>query len=142
MFTNRDNDYINGHIERLAGGEYGGEITVEGINLSPVIAQYFKDGDDNYLWIRRKPLLEYNPQTMKYQKRQREPYFEAYLKKQKNEDAFAYVGEFTFMRFKFKIVGIWDSILRDNKRLNLFVERLPMSQQTIINNINKRKHEK
>jgi len=136
-------EYINGYVERKAGGEYSGELTVEGISLSPIVAQYFKHNDENYLWLKRKPLLEYDTQTMKYNKREREPQFESYLKKQNNDGTFAYVGNFTFMRFIFKIVGIWDSVMGvgKNGRLNLFVERLPMSEQTIINAINKRKNE-
>ena len=133
-------DYINGYIERKAGGEYLGEVKIEGIDLSPIIAQYFKQDGENYLWIRRKPLLEYDADTQKYTKREREPQFEAYLKKQLEDKTFAYVGEFIFMRFRFKIVGIWDTILGlDKKRLNLFIDRLPMSEQTIINGINERK---
>ena len=39
-------DYINGHIERVAQGGYSGQLTVEGIDLSPIEAQFFKkDGD-------------------------------------------------------------------------------------------------
>lgn len=132
--------YINGYIERKAGGEYLGEVKIEGIDLSPIIAQYFKQDGENYLWIRRKPLLEYDADTQKYTKREREPQFEAYLKKQLEDKTFAYVGEFIFMRFRFKVVGIWDTILGlDKKRLNLFIDRLPMSEQTIINGINERK---
>ena len=133
-------EYINGYIERKAGGEYLGEVKIEGIDLSPIIAQYFKQDGERYLWIRRKPLLEYDADTQKYTKREREPQFEAYLKKQLEDKTFAYVGEFIFMRFRFKIVGIWDTILGlDKKRLNLFIDRLPMSEQTIINGINERK---
>jgi len=135
-----NSDYINGYIERKAGGEYTGVLSIEGVNLSPIIAQYFKQDTDYYLWIRRKPLLEYDSQTMKYNRREREPRFEAYLKKQSNENTFAYVGEFFFLRFKFKIVGIWDNnFYKDRKRLNLYVDRLPMSEQTIINGINERR---
>lgn len=139
-----NSEYINGYIERKAGGEYCGELSVEGISLSPLIAQYFKQDGENYLWLRRKPLLEYNMQTQKYSKREREPRFEVYMKKQIDGETIAYVGVFLFMRFKFKIVGVWDSIMgRDKKRLNLYVDRLPMKDQTIINSINERiKNEK
>ena len=135
-------DYINGYIERKSASEYLGGITIEGIDLSPIQAQYFKRDDETWLWIKRKQLLEYDSHTMKYTKREREPRFEAYLKKQNNDGTFAYVGEFLFMRFKFKIVGIFDSFLENKKRLNLYVERLPMSEQTIINGINQRKQDK
>lgn len=133
------NDYINGYIERKAGGEYSGGVQVEGIDLSPIIAQYFKQDGETYLWLRRKPVLEYDIETQKYNKREREPQFEVYMKKQKEGGTFAYVGEFTFMRLKFKIVGVWDNVLGfDIKRLNLFVDRLPMKEQTIINGIKER----
>lgn len=136
-------DYINGYIERRSGGEYLGTIKVEGIDLSPIQAQYFKRDGDTWLWIKRKQLLEYDSHTMKYTKREREPRFEAYLKKQNDNGTFAYVGEFLFMRFKFKIVGIWDAIVGNDKgRLNLYVERLPMNEQTIINGINQRKQDR
>ena len=45
-----------------------------------------------------------------------------------------------FLRFKYSIVGVWDNVFgKDKQRLNLFVERLPMSEQTIINSNNERK---
>jgi hypothetical protein len=47
------------------------------------------------------------------------------------------------MRFKYSITGVWDKILgNDKQRLNLFVERLPLTQQTIINSINESKKKK
>ena len=99
-----------------------------------------KQDGETYLWLRRKPLLEYDAQTQRYNKRERTPFFEAYLKKQVENSTFAFVGIFVFMRFKFKIVGFWDEVLgRDKRRLNLFVDRLPMEEQSIINGINKRK---
>lgn len=135
-----ENGYINGYIERRVGGEYVGDLKIEGIDLSPITAQYFKKDGDGYLWIKRKRLLEYDSATMKYNKREREPRFEAYLKKQSTDGTVAYVGEFIFMRFRFKITGVWDSIVGvTNRRLNFYVDRLPMSEQTIINGINRRK---
>ena len=134
--------YINGYIERAAGGAYEGNLSIEGINISPIRAQYFKKDGDTYLWIRRKPLLEYDDELHKYKERERTPYFEAYLKKQIDGGTFAYVGKFMFMRFKFKITGIWDDVLGiEKKRLNMFVERLPMSEQTVINGIKNRRNE-
>ena len=130
-------DYINGYIERNGRGEYTGELKVDGVNLSPITAQYFKQDGENYLWLKRRPLLEYDMYTQKYNQREREPRFEVYMKKQVDDGAFAYIGQFTFLRFCFKIIGLWDMNSRD--RLNLFVERLPMEQQAIINGINKRK---
>lgn len=134
-------DTINGYIERKASGQIEGNLRIEGIDLSPICAQYFKESQDTYLWIKRKPILEYCDKKQSYEKRERKPLWEAYLKKSVDDNSIAYKGTFAFMHFKFSIVGIWDSVLGlDSKqRLNLFVERLPNSQQTIINGINERK---
>lgn len=138
-----DCDVISGWVERQAGGKYEGSISIERIDLSPIEAVYFKDGEENYLWLKRKQLMEYDMEAQTYLTRPREPRWEAYLKKCIENDAVAYRGEFFFMHFKFSIVGVWDNVIgRDNHRLNLFVERLPMRQQTIINGINKRKKSK
>lgn len=135
------NDYVNGFIERKNSGRYEGTIRVEGINLSPIEALYFKKDGENYLWLKRINVLEYDETTQSYSEREAQPKWEAYLKKQMNGSVVTYKGEFNFMRFRFSIIGIWDSILGREKqqRLNLFVERLPQSEQTIINGINERK---
>lgn len=136
-----DYEYINGAIERKQGGRYEGGVKVQGIDLTPIEATFFKDENgDDYLWLKRKPIMEYDFESQSYTTRQRKPAFEAYLKKQLESDVVAYRGEFMFMRFRFSIVGIWDGILgKNDQRLNLFVERLPMSQQTILNDINQRR---
>lgn len=134
------NGYTNGHIERKKDGRYEGEVNVEGIDLSPIVGTLFKKDTDTYLWLRRKDLLIYDDKTEKYVNRKREPRWEAYLKKQVDGNVIAYLGEFAFMHFKFSIKGVWDSVLgHSNSRMNFYVERLPMSKQTIINNINERK---
>jgi hypothetical protein len=134
-------DYINGYIERNKDGTYGGSLTIEGITLQGgITAVYFKDEGENYLWLRRKKVLEYDFESQSYREREAKPQFEAYLKKQVDNNAVAYKGEFFFMRFKYSITCIWDKVLgNDKQRLNLFVERLPLSQQTIINSINESK---
>lgn len=133
-------DYVNGYIERKTGGRYEGTMKVEGIDLSPIMATYFKKDGCDYVWIRRKKALEYDLETESYVERERKPYFEAYMKRQSNGDAVAYKGEFTFMRFKFSMTGVWDRVLgKDKQRLNLYVERLPMQRQTIINAIRERR---
>lgn len=134
-------DYINGYLERKQGGRYEGKITIEGINLSPIVGQYFKKDGKTYLWLKRKKLLEYNEATQTYNERERTPQWEAYLEKQLNDDTVVFKGEFLFLRFRFSIQGVWDKILGNEKqqRLNLFVERFPNAQQTIINEINERK---
>lgn len=131
-------DYINGYVERRKDGTYGGSLTIEGINLQGgITATYFKDDGESYLWLRRKKVLEYDFESQAYHERDARPPFEAYLKKQLNDGTVAYKGEFAFMRFKYSITGVWDKVLgNDKNRLNLFVERLPLSQQTIINSIN------
>ena len=133
-------DYVNGYVERKQGGKYEGSLTIEGIMLPSISAVYFKDGEESYLWLRRKKVLDYDFESQTYKEREAKPQFEAYLKKQLEGDTVAYKGEFIFMRFKFSITGVWDKILgKEKQRLNLFVERLPMSQQTIINSINQSK---
>ena len=136
-----NDEYINGYVERRKDGTYGGSLTIEGINLQGgITATYFKDDGENYLWIRRKKVLEYDFESQAYHERDARPPFEAYLKKQLNDGTVAYKGEFAFMRFKYSITGVWDKVLGNEKhRLNLFVERLPLSQQTIINSINESK---
>lgn len=139
------NDYIytNGYIERRSGGKYEGSVSVQGIDLSPIEATFFKSEDDSYLWLKRKPIMEYDMESQSYTTRQRRPSFEAYLKKEAENNVVAYKGEFMFMRFRFSISGVWDRVIgKDAQRLNLFVERLPMSQQTILNDINERKNSK
>lgn len=136
-------DYINGFVERTAKGEYQGQLSVEGIDLSPIQGQYFKKDNDVYCFIKRRPIMEYSIEQGKYITRERKPQVLIYMKKQVGNDGVVeYKGEFMFMRFRFSIVGVWDKILgRDTKhqRLNLFVERLPMSEQTLLNSINERK---
>lgn len=135
-----DSGYVNGFIERQQGGIYGGSLSVHGIDLSPIEATFFKKDDDSYLWLKRAPIMEYDFDTQQYSSRNRKPYFEAYLKKTVDDSVVAYRGEFMFMRFKFSAVGVWDSIFgMDKQRLNLFVERLPVSEQTLLKDINERK---
>ena len=132
--------YINGFIERNSGGNYGGALTVHGIDLSPVEATFFNKDGDMYLWLKRAPIMEYEFETQAYSLRRRKPSFEAYLKKTVGDNVVAYRGEFMFMRFKFSITGVWDSTFgMDKQRLNLFVERLPVSEQTLLKDINERK---
>lgn len=134
-------DYINGYIQRSQGGSYDGKITIDGILLPAISAVFFKDGDSNYLWLRRKKVLDYDFESQTYKEREARPQWEVYLKKQLKSDTVAYKGEFFFMHFKYSIVGVWDKVFgNDKQRLNLFVERLPMSQQTIINSINESKN--
>ena len=135
-----NDDHVNGFIQRTQGGSYDGNITIDGILLPAVSAVFFKDNGENYLWLKRKKVLDYDYESQTYKEREAKPQWEAYLKKQVNENAVAYKGEFLFMHFKYSIVGVWDKVLgNDKQRLNLFVERLPMSQQTLINSINEQK---
>ena len=135
------NEYINGYIERKAEGKYEGSIKIEGIDLSPISGVFFKQESESYLWIRRKEMLVYNQELQRYITKTREPRFETYLKKTIGASGFVeYVGEFYFMRFKFKIKAIWDAVFGIEKnRLNLFVERLPMEKQDIINKLRENK---
>ena len=132
-------DYINGFIERKADGSCEGKITVDGVFLGEIDGVYFKESGKSYLWLKRKHLLEYNPATEKFVSRAQEPRWEAYLEKSKDGVA-AYRGVFAFLRFRYSITGVWDKMLGMQKsRLNLYVERLPMGKQDIINKISERK---
>lgn len=131
----------NGYIERSKGG-YVGELNIDGVDISPVVGVYFKDNGTHWLWLKRKKILEYSFETESYKTREPKPLFETYLRKQKPTDDIAYKGEFVFFKFKYSIYGIWDK--QDNKkdRLNLFVERLPMGKQDILNKLNTIKNDK
>ena len=133
--------YINGFIERVSGGSYRGRLSIDGVDISPIDGVYFKEGATNYLWLKRRRILEYDDVTDTYKERDAKPKWESYLKKQSTDGVVAYKGEFVFMRFRFTIIGVWDRILGKDKRhrLNLFVERMSINQQTIINSINERK---
>jgi len=136
--------YVNGYIERAKDGYYVGSLRVEGVNLSPIEGQYFKKDNEVYLFIKRRPIMEYNYERDSFITRERTPQVLIYMKKQVNNDGVvAYKGEFMFMRFKFHIEGIWDKILgNDMKRLNLYVERAPIQEQTLLQNIAKAKERK
>lgn len=132
-------DYINGYIQRTKNGSYEGRVTIDGVTLPTITAVFFRDGDENYLWLKRKKVLDYDFESQSYREREANPQWEAYLKKQLKDSTVAYKGEFMFLRFKYSIVGVWDGVFgKDEQRLNLFVERLPMSEQTIVKGINKR----
>ena len=137
-------EYINGFIERKSGGRYEGEISVDGVNLSPISAVSFKHKQDGktYMWLRRKDMLVYDDKTQQYVTKKREPRWEAYLEKKLDGSCVAYRGEFHFMMFKYEIQGVWDSVLGVEKsRMNFYIERLPIERQDIINGINERKNE-
>lgn len=135
-----ESDYINGYIQRTKSGSYEGRVVIDGISLPEITAVYFKENNESYLWLKRKKVLDYDFESQSYKEREAEPRWEAYLKKQIDSDTVAYKGEFFFMHFKYSIAGVWDKVLGNEKqRLNLFVERLPLSQQTIINSINEQK---
>lgn len=133
-------DYISGYLECDTHNEYIGQLSIEGIDISPITGVYFKQDGVTHLWLRRCKVVEYDLDTATYSRREASPFFEAYLKKTAADGVVAFKGEFTFLRFKFSIVGVWDAVLGTDKRhrLNLFVERLPINQQTIINKINER----
>lgn len=136
-------EYINGYIQRSSDNKFTGQINVDGINLSPIEATFFETEGKNYLWLKRTPIKEYNFETSTFKTRQPKPQWEAYLEKQLNNNIVEYKGTFTFLRFRYSIVGTWDAVFGIEKsRLNLFVERLPMTEQTILTKINERKQAK
>lgn len=142
MLENYNNISADGFLERKHNGAYKGIIVIDGVKMDGLEGVYFEDGGKTHLWIKRTPVLEYNPTTQTYIQRPREPRWEAYLTKQSDGVA-AYKGEFSFLHFRYSIVGVWDSNLGiEKQRLNFYVERLPSSKQTIINKINQKNRNK
>lgn len=132
--------YCDGYLQKDGEG-FAGRLKVDRVDLSPIEGMYFKERDRLWLWLKRRPLLEYDTELGKYRERAREPRWEAYLEKV-NKGVVAFEGIFAFLRFRYRLTGIWDDVLRDSRRrLNLFVERLPLSEQSIINAINERNRE-
>lgn len=130
-----ESEYANGYIERRRNGAYKGTLTIERVNLSPIVGVYFAKDGKEMLWLKRAPMVEYDDVEDRFYKREKNPMWEAYLIKQDNANGIAYRGEFVFMRFRFSIIGVWDGLYSDKNRLNLYVERLPMSRQNIIKKI-------
>lgn len=133
MISNR---FVNGYIEKTKADTYEGKIAIEGVDLSPIVGIYFKDDGKYWLLLKRKPSLEYDIKSGTYKKYEVEPFWECYLEKQKK--GVDYKGYFIFCHFKYELVGIYDKFMKGTDRLNLFIERMPMEKQTIINNINQR----
>ena len=137
-----DDGYVNGYVQRERGGQYLGKLNIDSVNIGGIIGVYFTKNGKTYLWLKRKKVIEYDERNEKFTEREARPKWEAYLEKQVQEGTVAYKGEFFFLRFKYSIIGVWDRILgKDKQRLNLYVERLPMQEQTIINAISNRKNE-
>lgn len=137
------NDYVNGYIERKKDGTYAGKVNIDGVLIPNVQGVYFTEQGKTYLWLRRAKVLEYNDMEGKYIERDAKPSFEAYLEKNASDGAVAFKGAFSFLRFRYSAIGVWDKVLGMDKqhRLNIFIERLPMAEQTIINGINQRRHD-
>ena len=135
-----DGDYKNGFLQREEGGSYEGRLTIDGVNISPIEGKYFKRDGELWLWLRRKPIMEYDFETQKFKTRSRSPVWEVYMQRKMMGAESAFKGEFFFLKFKYSITGIWDRVLgKDKRRLNLFVDRLPLSEQSLINKINEKK---
>ena len=134
------NEYVNGHIQRENGGRYTGQVRVDGIDLSPIEATFFEEEGKKYLWLKRQPIKEYDWDTSSFKTRHPKPHWEAYLEKQMENNTIAYKGKFTFLRFRYEISAVWDNKLGlDKNRMNLYIERLPLNEQTILTSINERK---
>ena len=121
-----------GYIERTKG-EYVGELSIDGVNISPIVGFFFKDGSTRWLWVKRKKILEYDMETSTFVTKNPTPMFEAYLRKQPNGNI-AYRGEFVFFKFKYSIVSFWDDAKTQSK-MTFAIERLPMKEQNILNKI-------
>lgn len=141
MIEYNERGYANGYLERKSGGRFEGVIKIDGVDLSPIEGMYFNDSNGTHLWLKRKPVLQYETKTQTYKQKIREPRWEAYLHKD-SSNSVDYRGEFIFLRFKYSIVGIWDKVFGvDRHRINFYIERLPREKQTIINSINQRNKE-
>lgn len=120
-------------------GVYEGRISIDGVDLSPITATLFKKDNGTFMWLKRKTIMDYDYSTSSFVTRQRKPYWECYLEKSVSEGTTLYVGNFIFLKFRYKITGVWDATFgNEERRINLFVERLPVEQQTILNAINER----
>jgi hypothetical protein len=132
-----------GFLEKTENKRYSGEVSVDGVNLSPIEGVLFRKDGKTFLWLRRTDKLVYDNEEMRYVTKKRKPEWQAYLEKQVGDNVVQYKGEFFFMRFKYIISGVWDRVMGMDKRqrMNFYVERAPMSRQDIINGINDRKHD-
>lgn len=120
----------------MKDGSLEGILRVDGVDISPIQGKMFKENGDTYLWLRRKDLTEYDIEEQRFKTRKRKPRWETYIKKQLDKGAVAYKGEFFFLRYRYSITGVWDNVFGMEKgRLNLFVERFPMREQTLLNKI-------
>lgn len=128
-----------GYIE-FKKGEYVGELSIDGVNISPIVGYYFKDGSQQWLWLKRKRVLEYDIESGNFKTRNPSPMFEVYMEKHKSP--IAYKGTFVFFKFKYNIVGIWDERNKDKQRLNFTIERCPNAEQNIIKRINDIRNER
>lgn len=126
---------VNGFLKRNRDKKHEGSLNIDGVDISPIEGMYFVQNNKQYLWLKRKPMLVYDEKTMSYKTKTKEPRWECYLTKQIG-GSIDYRGTFMFLRFKYSIVGIWDSVF---DRLNLYVDRLPINEQTIIKEINSNK---
>lgn len=131
----------NGYIEKKKG-EYIGELSIDGVDISPIVGIYFKDKGKHWLWIKRKRILEYDIESQSFRTRNPSPMFEIFLKKEKQGSPIAYKGICTFFRFKYTMTAVWDKFSKDKERLNLYVDRLPLQEQNIINKLKQIKDER
>lgn len=132
-------DFISGYVERKKDGEYSGVLKIDGVDLSPIVATLFRQDCNKYLWLRRKDIMEYDYDTSSFITRKREPQWECYLESDLQNNSPIMKGQFIFLRFKYSITGVWDVVIGEKQRINLFVERLPLKEQTLLNEINERK---
>lgn len=138
----RITSYSNGYVSRQQDGGYGGEITIDGVSLGEISAVYFREDGKTYLWLRRKKKLEYIIESQRFIAKDPKPKWETYLEKVSGKP-YSFVGTFMFLRFKYRIYGVWDRNEDARKeRMNLFVDRLDMREQDIILKINHNNNER
>lgn len=133
LFDIGSHQRLCGFLERTKDGNFDGEINIEGVDLSPITGVFFEEGKEKFLWLRRRPLLVYDYEHNGYLKRPREPRWETYLTKKAIDGTSIYKGTCFLLHIKYELSAIWDGILKS--RMNLYIERLPLEKQNIINSI-------
>lgn len=128
-----------GYIEHFKG-EYVGNLKIDGVDISPIVAYFFTKNHVKWMWIKRKPILEYDIDTCVFTKKNPTPKLEVYMKKQQQGNV-AYKGEFVFFKFKYNIFAILNKN-NGKEKFDLYVERQPQENQNILNSINKAYNER
>ena len=66
-----------GYIERCKG-EYVGNLIIDGVDISPIVAYFFTKNHVRWLWVKRKQILEYDIDNETFTKRNPTPTLDVY----------------------------------------------------------------